>query len=146
MKFGVIDQVGTGAELYAPPATLFVGDSDFLPYHVLEVHGDRAKVQIGDVVIASPPVHGTALPVAATLMLRPERIMICAWARSGEHAVAATVRDITFLGASVHVAAEVAAAALVSVRIPYGHPSIADAQPDRTVWLDFAPEAAHCFG
>ena len=146
---GVIDQVGTGAQLYADPATAFVagfiGDSDFLPCQVLERSGDRAKVQVADAVIASTPVHGDVRPGPARLMLRPERISLHAGERPSPHALAAEVRDVTFLGASVHVAAQIAGGALVSARIPYGHPSTSEAAPGRAVWLDFSPLAAHCF-
>ena len=47
---GEIDQVGTGPELYAKPATRFVagfiGDSNFLDAEILSMNGDRTRLRL----------------------------------------------------------------------------------------------------
>jgi putative spermidine/putrescine transport system ATP-binding protein len=70
---GRIDQVGTGAELYANPATRFVaefiGDSDILASEVVATNGTHADLRVGDALVRGVPVHGTARPGNATLPL-----------------------------------------------------------------------------
>lgn len=142
---GRIDQVGTGAELYANPATRFVaefiGDSDVLPAEIVAAHGAHADVRVGEAVVRGVPVHGTARPGAATLLLRPERINL---ARGGE-GLPATVTDVTFLGNNFHVAAVTPAGEEVSIRLPFGHAAASSLSRGETVSLSFDPASAHVF-
>lgn len=64
---GVIDQIGTGPELYAHPTTRFVaefiGDSDFIACDLLAASGGKATVSLGqNIVFDHIPVHGEAAP------------------------------------------------------------------------------------
>ena len=146
---GVIDQVGTGEELYASPATRFVagfiGDSDFLDCEVLDLRDGRATLRLGGTLaVTGVPAHG-AITGKASLMLRPERIAVAGPGASPAASLPATVTDLTFLGGSVHVAATTAWSETVAVRIPFGHPSIAALRPGAAVNLGFDPAEAHCF-
>ncbi|MFO1143231.1 MAG: ABC transporter ATP-binding protein [Amaricoccus sp.] len=142
---GRIDQVGTGAELYAHPATRFVaefiGDSDVLPAEIVTAHGAQADIRVGEAVVRGVPVHGTARPGAATLLLRPERINL---ARGGE-GLPATVTDITFLGNNFHVAAVTPKGEALSIRLPFGHEAAGYLNRGETVFLSFDPASAHVF-
>jgi len=60
-------------------------------------------------------------------------------------ALPATVEDITFLGASIHLAARTAWGEAVAVRLPYGHPAAAGLARGQSIGLGFEPAAAHCF-
>src|SRR5699024_6029602 len=79
---GVIDQVGTGTELYSHPATQFVaefiGDSDLLQGKIVATNGNNADIRLGeDTFVANMPVQGKAeIGRDATLLLRPERIRL----------------------------------------------------------------------
>lgn len=147
---GVIDQVGTGTELYANPATRFVaefiGDSDFLEGKVETAGGGHADIRVGsDLVMRSVPVHGEAQPGApAAIMLRPERISLSS-VRPNAPALAVTVRDITFLGSNTHVQTLTERQEDVSVRLPFGHQSIAGLSAGDKVWLSWDAAAAHAF-
>ncbi len=99
MNHGVIEQVGTPAEIYARPATAFVADfvgtMNFLD---AEIAGpDRAR--LGDVTLqcASAERFRTGAPV--TLGLRPEEIRVRGIAPDTPNQLAATVVLLDYLGA-----------------------------------------------
>ncbi len=149
---GVIDQIGTGPELYADPATRFVaefiGDSDFVTCRILSAKDGRADLSIGaGASISGVPVHGTAVAGGtAALMLRPERLSLRREAaREGTSGLSASVTDITFLGSSIHVAAAAPSGETISVRLPFGHEATSGLSRGDTVSLDFDPETAHVF-
>jgi putative spermidine/putrescine transport system ATP-binding protein len=148
---GVIDQVGTGAELYANPKTRFVaefiGDSDFLLGKVLSASGGKADIRVGEqLVMSSVPVHGQARTGSdAAVMVRPERISLSQRQIAGDRALAATVKDITFLGNNTHVQTETATRELISVRLPFGHESAAGLKIGQKIWMTWEPTAAHAF-
>jgi putative spermidine/putrescine transport system ATP-binding protein len=148
---GVIDQIGTGPELYANPATRFVaefiGDSDFLSCTMLRTDGRTADIRLGsDIVVPNVPLHGgTAESTnAGALLLRPERLHLSR-ARPGGAALSVEVRDLTFLGASVHVATATPWGEPIAVRLPFGHEAIAGLGRGEMVWLGFDPANAHVF-
>jgi putative spermidine/putrescine transport system ATP-binding protein len=146
---GEIDQIGTGKELYANPATLFVagfiGDSNFIDAEVIAVDGANAKLALpGGVQVAGVPVHGTARPGAKiSLMLRPERIDIEPGTRPGH--LSGTVADITFLGNNIHLVVAHERAKPISVRLPFGHSALDGLTSGTKVTLHFNPENAHGF-
>jgi putative spermidine/putrescine transport system ATP-binding protein len=143
---GRIDQVGTGAELYANPATRFVaefiGDSDILASEVVATTGTHADLRVGDALVRGVPVHGTARPGNATLLLRPERINL---ARETNEGLPVTVTDITFLGNNFHVATTTERGEALSVRLPFGHEAAMSLNRGETVRLTFDPASAHVF-
>ena len=147
---GVIDQIGTGRELYANPKTRFVaefiGDSDFISCHLLSSDNGQATISLSDkTVFDSIPVHGRPTSGSkAALMLRPERIRLGRNAGSSQ-GLSATVNDITFLGNNVHVTTRIAAGETLSVRLPFGHEAISGLSRGDNVHLEFDPDAAHVF-
>ncbi|MFB9948958.1 ABC transporter ATP-binding protein [Rhizobium puerariae] len=146
---GVIDQIGTGPELYANPATRFVaefiGDSNFLPCSILAASNGRAEISIGGgMTVADVPVHGSASANAqASVMLRPERLFLSKAPQ--ETGLPATVNDITFLGNNVHVVTTTARGNDLSVRLPFGHEAISGLNRGDAVWLRFDAGSAHVF-
>jgi putative spermidine/putrescine transport system ATP-binding protein len=147
---GVIDQIGTGPELYANPTTRFVaefvGDSDFLSCRLISADNGKAKIALSDdAVFSDIPIHGSAKDgTSASLMLRPERLKLTKAAPSGV-ALSAVVNDITFLGNNVHVVAQTHRGEEISVRLPFGHDAIAALGRGDKVWLNFDADAAHVF-
>ncbi|MGG7516506.1 ABC transporter ATP-binding protein [Allorhizobium undicola] len=146
---GVIDQIGTGEQLYSNPSTRFVaefiGDSDFIPCEVVTSRHGKADISVGrDLIVPDVPLHGVgAERSAAQLMLRPERISLSRQKR--EQALAATVEDITFLGNNIHVATRLAGDTPVSVRVPFGSEVMSGIERGMPVWLCFEAGAAHVF-
>ena len=99
---GRIEQLATGRELYANPATRFVagfiGDSNFIRVQDYAVSGTKAKVTLPDgTVLAGVPCHkdssGTDTP--AELMVRPQALSVKPGGKAG---LKARIKDITFLG------------------------------------------------
>ncbi|MBO9099634.1 MULTISPECIES: ABC transporter ATP-binding protein [unclassified Rhizobium] len=148
---GVIDQIGTGPELYANPATRFVaefiGDSDMLACDLLAVGNGKADILLaGTTTLSSVPVHGNAVVGGkAALMLRPERLQLTRSPPGAPGSLSVTVNDITFLGNNVHVATRTAKGDMLSVRLPFGHEAISGINRGDTVWLGFDPTSAHVF-
>ncbi|RQR74450.1 MULTISPECIES: ABC transporter ATP-binding protein [unclassified Burkholderia] len=131
---GRIEQVGTGEELYANPASRFVasfiGNSNFLPVKVMK-HGDG---RIGGVLpngleMASDMFHPTlAAGDEGTLMIRPEQMRISSLQRasgtnglSAASALPVTVRDVTYLGDAMHYAVATPWQQEISIRTPAAH-------------------------
>ncbi|TPK53011.1 ABC transporter ATP-binding protein [Mesorhizobium sp. B2-4-19] len=147
---GVIDQVGTGAELYANPASRFVaefiGDSDFLKGRVEAIDGRHADIRIaGDVVVQSVPVHGDpAHGGEVSVMLRPEHISL-SQVPSAEGSLPVTVIDITFLGNNTHVLTETSSHEKLSVRLPFGHAAVNDLQRGQAAWVSWDSSMATAF-
>lgn len=148
---GVIDQIGTGPELYANPATRFVaefvGDSDFVGCRIVAAQGGRADITIGSSAIRGVPLHGPgAAGGMAALMLRPERLSLTRGQSAlGGANLAATVTDITFLGSNIHVAAAAETGEALAVRLPFGHEAASRISRGDSITLGFDPASAHVF-
>jgi putative spermidine/putrescine transport system ATP-binding protein len=146
---GVIDQIGTGEQLYANPSTRFVaefiGDSDFLPCRLLTNQGGRANIALsGGMTITDVPLHGSPLSDGEVqLMLRPERLSLSI--QQQDQAIPVKIDDITFLGSHVHVATRTVEGTIVSVRLPLGHQALSGIARGVEVWLTFEPNSAHVF-
>ena len=150
---GEIDQIGTGPELYADPATRFVagfiGDSNFVDADVIASDGRTASLKLpGGVVVDGVPLHGaTSGSGKASLLLRPERIDLQSGedAAPGAGAIGGEVRDITFLGNNIHVLVAPEGAEPISVRLPFGHAALAGLTQGATVAMSFRAQDAHAF-
>ncbi len=148
---GRIEQVGTGSELYANPATHFVadfiGDSAFLAGELVNVSDGRAALRFADgTMVEAVPLHGAASPgQAAELMLRPERIDLSREPGADGASLPVTVGDMTFLGSNTAVTVETGWGGQLSVRLNFGH-ALADhlARGDR-LYIRWSPDAAHAF-
>lgn len=148
---GKIEQVGTGEELYANPATHFVadfiGDSAFLPAELAEVSGPRAALRFADgTTVAAVPLHGqgrTGQP--AELMLRPERIELVAEPGPTGASLPVTVEDMTFLGNNTTITARTGWGGALTVRLNFGHPLTGRIARGDRLHVRWSPEAAHAF-
>lgn len=148
---GKIEQVGTGKELYANPATRFVadfiGDSAFLTGKLLRVDGALATLQFDDGTIASGvPLHGRgAEGQFADLMLRPERIEIATQAGKAGTSLPVTVEDLTFLGNNTTVTTRTGWGSALTVRLNFGHPLTGGIARGDRLYVSWTPDAAHVF-
>ena len=145
---GKIDQIGTGPDLYAAPATRFVagfiGDSNFMDVELVSATGQQASVVLpGGLRLDGVPFHGEGRSGKAALMIRPERIELSKTAIPGT--LSATVRDMTFLGNNTDVLVEPAGLGPISVRLPFGHDSLSGLNPGAEIGLSIRPERAHVF-
>ena len=149
---GEIDQIGTGPELYAQPATRFVagfiGDSNFIDTDVVASDGKTAKLRLpGGSMIEGVPLHGGKSSARkAALLLRPERIDLKSAGGPTDGVLNGEVRDITFLGNNIHLLVAPPEAEPISVRLPFGHSALAGLAPGAQVSMSFNPADAHAFG
>ena len=148
---GRIEQVGTGPELYANPATHFVadfiGDSAFLGGQIDRIVGGRVDLRFPNgAIVANVPLHGPGQSgQAADLMLRPERIDLATTARDTLANLPVTVQHITFLGNNTSVAARTEWNAPLTVRLGYGHPLAGKVTRGDRLWVNWPADAAHAF-
>ncbi len=125
---GGIEQVGTGEELYANPASRFVasfiGNSNFLPVRVT-ASGEGSMSGVfpnGHSVAAAGSVPALAAGDDGALMIRPEQMRIRALqSAKGEAGLPVTVRDITYLGDAMHYAVATPWQQEISIRMPAAH-------------------------
>jgi putative spermidine/putrescine transport system ATP-binding protein len=137
---GRIEQVGTGEELYANPASRFVasfiGNSNFLPVRVTSNNDGRMNGVFPNGHSVSSGSFNPVLTAGdeGTLMIRPEQMRIQAL-RDVENAASnavgntassvaglpVTVRDITYLGDAMHYAVATPWQQEISIRMPAGH-------------------------
>ena len=148
---GKIEQVGTGQELYANPATHFVadfiGDSTFLE-GVLTTMGDgHPGLRFADgTIVQTVPTHGPGRAgQAADLMLRPERIELSSEPGPKGASLTVTVEDLTFLGSNTTVAARTGWGDALTVRLNFGHPLAGRVARGDRLQVHWSPISAHVF-
>jgi spermidine/putrescine transport system ATP-binding protein len=151
MSDGRVEQIGTPAEIYDNPASVFVagfiGQANLWPATVTEHAAGATRVSAlgGASLFGSCGDSTLAVGSAATLMVRPERISISlaqpTSQSGGDQSVNATVSDLAFQGPIVRLALEAAD----------GSPIIANVDPDAdlpllrpgdSVWASWTQSAA----
>ena len=148
---GKIEQVGTGQELYANPATHFVadfiGDSAFLSGELAGLDGGRAGLRFADgTMVQAVPMHGQGrVGQAVELMLRPERIELSTEAGLNDASLPVTVEDLTFLGSNTVVSARTSWGGALSVRVNFGHPLAGRVARGDRLHVHWSPMSAHVF-
>ena len=142
MNKGRIEQIGTPADLYNNPASLFVAGfigspaMNFLPA-TLERHGEAASVVLGDgtrleVGLAQPlPAAG-----AITLGIRPEHILL----GEGQNTIYAMVELVEQTGAQNHLKVRIGGSLLTTVDNTLQPVSV-----DGVVPFHVAPENVYIF-
>ena len=125
---GRIEQVGTGEELYANPASRFVasfiGNSNFLPVRVTSNNDGRMNGVFPNGHTVSSGSFNPVLTAGdeGTLMIRPEQMRIQALRNASSAAgLPVTVRDITYLGDALHYAVATPWQQEISIRMPAAH-------------------------
>ena len=148
---GKIEQVGTGPQLYANPATHFVadfiGDSAFLAGKVAAAGQGRATLRFADgTELADVPLHGAGEPGApAELMLRPERIELSRAAGPQGATLPVIVEDVTFLGNNSTISARTGWGDPLSVRLNFGHPMLGAVAAGDRLHVRWQPRDAQAF-
>jgi len=150
---GRIEQVGSGEELYAKPASRFVasfiGNSNFLPVTLAGSNGSsRAVFPNGKPVSVGGFNHTLNDGDNGALMLRPEQIRIRAQPSDASDAsdggLQVIVRDVTYLGDTMHYAVATPWEQEIAVRT-----SISSREPSLAVgaraWLEWENESARVF-
>ncbi len=107
MSDGWVEQIGSPTEIYHHPTTPFVagfiGEANLLPGRLVGRSGDIASVSVAGGTVSVPAPAD--VPGDVLVMVRPERVRVGSAAPSGELAgIPATVHEVIFRGAMVHVA------------------------------------------
>ncbi|MDR3097630.1 MAG: ABC transporter ATP-binding protein [Paraburkholderia sp.] len=127
---GLIEQVGTGEELYANPASRFVasfiGNSNFLPVKVTKNSEGRMNSVFPNGHEVASNAFNPSLSAGddGTLMIRPEQMRISSLQGGGcksGTALPVTVRDVTYLGDAMHYAVATPWQQEISIRMPAAH-------------------------
>ncbi len=149
---GQIEQIGTGEELYNAPATRFVagfiGNSNFIDGEAMEARDGAATVRLPDGTLLAGIAAHPAAPGgrSSTLMVRPERLQVCAAGSSpapyGNASIPAVVADRVFLGDNVQLQVVTRWGQALSVRTAAG---LAATAPGDEVAVCFDPSDAHLF-
>src|SRR5579872_4302741 len=110
MNHGVVEQIGTGRDVYERPRTRFVatflGDSNLIDARVERREPEQTVLRAGDQRLVAPADHAAGPGAAVTLCVRPERLRLVtpidAPAPAGyENWVPARVHDVIFKGAFI---------------------------------------------
>ena len=109
MSNGRVAQLGTPAEIYENPRTAFVakfiGESNFLDGRVAGQNGTLWDVQWGDTTFRVPSATGVRSGNAIRIAVRPEWLDLVrpGHVPPGENALCGSVRDVIYLGETMHV-------------------------------------------
>lgn len=105
MSQGAVEQIGTPAEIYRSPATLFVagfiGSANLLSGTVISVDGMDlvVKLEIGSIVrVARSGSQNFAVGSKVSVMLRPERIHPTGLAPADGEGIEGVLTDLVFQG------------------------------------------------
>jgi spermidine/putrescine ABC transporter ATP-binding subunit len=106
IRDGVVEQVGTGREVYEAPRTRFVatfiGESNILDARVLDLAGDDVTMDVGGSRVVAPARAGLHPGTVVSLSIRPEHMRIAPPARPDaavDNWCQAQIRAVTFKGA-----------------------------------------------
>ncbi len=148
MRAGKLEQVGTPEDIYDEPSTAFVarfiGHANLLPVTVERANGENATIALPGGRRAEVATHGRsfATGVKALLMVRPERLEVCASEPSGERCcIPVTCTDLIFQGAVQRCAVSTAAGDELVAHIETDKP-VKEARAGAALWLYWEPEAA----
>jgi ABC-type Fe3+/spermidine/putrescine transport system ATPase subunit len=109
MSNGRVAQLGTPAEIYENPRTgfvaKFIGESNFLDGRVLGPSGGLWDVQWGDTTFRVPSANGVQPGRTIRIAVRPEWLDLVrpGHVPPGENALCGSVRDVIYLGETMHV-------------------------------------------
>jgi spermidine/putrescine transport system ATP-binding protein len=146
MQGGRVEQLASPQDIYDRPATPFVagfiGSANLLPVRVRGAGSARSSVEIpGGAIVEAP--HDAPCPEGsvATLMLRPERLVVAVDAPIGP-AVRGTVADVVFQGPVVRLAVAVPDGGTVVAHVPPER-SLPMLRPGDVVHVGWEPDAAY---
>ncbi|GAA1983639.1 ABC transporter ATP-binding protein [Nocardiopsis rhodophaea] len=144
---GIIEQLGTPAEIYERPATRFtagfIGTSNLLTGTVAERRGDGAVLDLGEagrVIAATDAAPGDEIDVT----VRPEKITLAAEEPTGEWSrLRGTVTEVVYRGSTTHYTVRADNGAQIVVFRQNACDASALSSRGDKVWLSWRPESAY---
>jgi spermidine/putrescine transport system ATP-binding protein len=111
MSHGIVEQVGTPREVYDEPTTEFVADflgiSNMISAEAQAVGSGGCRLQLGEFTLMAK-VGATNSRGAVKCVLRPERVKLEPYDRSGENRVPGIVEHLVYLGSATRVVVHLA--------------------------------------
>lgn len=154
MSAGRVEQIASPVDIYRRPASLFVagfiGSANLLPATVASADSAGARLEMtsgGSATVSSDQMaDGLSLSAGdkATLMVRPEQLVITADRQAGD-AIEARVTDVVFQGSSVRVVARTGDGIEVAVLVS-GDANLPFLRPESVVWLGWSHGTAYVLG
>ena len=148
MRAGKLEQVGTPEGIYDAPESAFVarfiGHANLLPVTVERANGASAQIALPGGRHAEVATNGRtfALGAKALLMVRPERLEVCASEPSAERCgMPVTCTDLVFQGAVQRCAVSTAAGDELVAHIETDRP-VKEARTGAALWLYWEQSAA----
>jgi spermidine/putrescine transport system ATP-binding protein len=123
MDAGRLEQVGPPRELYEEPATPFVADflgvSNLMTIEVEAVDADGCLLRVGDARLRAAGGTGLVAGGAATVVVRPERIVLEPYrAAGGGNRVPGMVERTVYTGSAIQVIVRLAIGGTLQVSVP----------------------------
>jgi len=122
MNAGRVLQVGTPVEIYERPTSRFVadfiGESNFLPGRVVEVHSDTATVLLFGqrpipIRVEQPPATGSAVTIA----IRPEKMQVVPLEAPGANGILhGRIEEVIYIGTDTFYVVRIDETTTVRVR------------------------------
>ena len=146
MSDGWVEQIGSPTEIYHRPATPFVagfiGEANLLPGTVRGRDAGNATVEVAGGSVAVPDVAGATGSVL--VMVRPEKVLVARSAPSNgaEVGIPATVDEVIFRGAVVHVGLTAADGAGLVAHLG-DERSLDGLRPGDAAWATWERDAAY---
>jgi iron(III) transport system ATP-binding protein len=126
MNHGVIEQVGTPADIYAAPATAFV--ADFVG-HMTFLEGTVAgpgTVRVEAIELEVPAVRDLAVGDRIRLGFRPEEVQVRNLTPETQNRIEATVESLEFLGSFCRATLAAAQAPGLKLRADFSTNAVRD--------------------
>ncbi|HTO10351.1 MAG TPA: putative 2-aminoethylphosphonate ABC transporter ATP-binding protein [Candidatus Binatia bacterium] len=148
MNHGGVEQIGTPAEIYSEPTSLFVarfvGHMNLWPA-VAEAQPGRARV--GALALRHRPAAGVRPGDALTLGIRPEEVRVGAAVRETDNRLAARVTSVQFQGASTRLVLAGLGEAVLTLECDVAATALADlgVKEGAEVPVALAPDALRAF-
>jgi spermidine/putrescine transport system ATP-binding protein len=124
MSHARVAQLGTPAEIYENPRTAFVakfiGESNFLDGRITDRGDAWWEVEgRGGIRFRIPVINGLAPGQDVRIAVRPEWLDVCRpdGVPAGENAIPGTVRDVVYLGETMHVVVSAPSAPDITVAL-----------------------------
>ena len=148
MNHGGVEQIGTPADIYTEPASLFVarfvGHMNLWPA-VADAQPGRARV--GALTLRHRPAPGVKPGDEVTLGIRPEEVRVGAAARDGDNRLTARVTSVQFQGASTRLTLAGLGEAALALECDVAATALADlgVKEGAEVPVALAPDALRAF-
>lgn len=148
MNHGVIEQVGTPADIYAAPTTAFVADFVGHMTFLDGVVSAPGRVSVNGIEFEVPAVRDSAAGARITLGLRPEEVQVRNLTSATPNRIEARVQSLEFLGSFCRATLIATELPGLQLRADFSSNAMRDVAiaKDQTLTVALPPQAIRPFG